>query len=102
MKLLIFITCFIIATRASCIPDHGNGRPSCINDMSVGKTHRNHWDPTAYWVCQQKNQAISLRCPAGLLFSVEAEKCVNAHEWNWTPSCLEIEVSEEIEKETEQ
>lgn len=95
MKLLIFVICFIVATAATCIPDHGNGRPSCGSERSIGKSHRNNWDPTAYWLCQGKNQVIGLRCNPGLLFCAEAGKCVAAHEWNWTPTCLVKEVEDE-------
>lgn len=91
MKFVIVITCFIVAISANCVPDHGNGQPSCSKDASVGKSHRNHWDPSAFWLCEAKNKAISLRCEVGSLFSAEAEKCIPAHEWNWTPSCLQNE-----------
>lgn len=95
MKILIFVACFIIAVSANCIPDNGNGRPSCNSVASLGTSHRNHWDPTAFWICEAINQAISVRCGVGLLYSAEAEKCIPAHEWTWTPSCVVYESSTE-------
>lgn len=99
MKSLIIVTCFIIAVSSNCVPDNGDGRPSCSSERSLTTLYRHYYDPTAFWYCQELNRPAYLRCDIGSLFSEEAGECVLAHEWRWTPTCVR---NEEEQEETTQ
>ncbi|XP_075154902.1 uncharacterized protein LOC142228376 [Haematobia irritans] len=82
------LACFVACTLAACDPDDNN-QPNCSAD-NLNVEIRNFWDPTAYWVCNERSgNATLVRCPTAHLFDSNKGECVMWNEWEWTNPCPE-------------
>lgn len=87
----LFSSAFFIALFAlfALVAANGNGRPACQTIAELGRDFRNHWDPTAFWRCEQLNQpAVAYRCEAEYGHTrgfMTDHGCVTWTVWNWEP-----------------
>ena len=78
----------IVAVQCQDRPytDGHNGRPNCETDYEQSRPWRNNFDPTRFWVCDQKNSpAIEAPCRSTFMFldTVEFLGCVENAKWHW-------------------
>ncbi|XP_055851714.1 uncharacterized protein LOC129915988 [Episyrphus balteatus] len=84
MKLCIAVA-FLMTIGVSMAVILGNGQPGCKTATElVVKNYRNLWDPTSYWVCEEKNVAASSKkCPDMTAWDDSEKKCVDWELWAW-------------------
>ncbi|XP_075164367.1 uncharacterized protein LOC142236970 [Haematobia irritans] len=82
---ILFLIVVGISICDACDPN-GDGKPQC-SLLSFGKTYRNFWDPTAFWICNFMGKAELLRCPISTLYDSESKRCIPSSQWVWTPPC---------------
>ncbi|XP_055906015.1 uncharacterized protein LOC129941418 [Eupeodes corollae] len=84
MKLCVAVA-FLMTLGVSMAVILGNGQPGCKTDSEMTvKNFRNLWDPTLYWVCEQKGYpASSSKCPDMTAWDDASKKCVDWDDWGW-------------------